>query len=343
MTSGPPTVALRRAPAGAVQAAVRDAMEAAGWRDHITAGAAVALKVNLGWDVFLPGAVSAPWVVEGVIETIRDRVASIALVESDQVVANADRALRQTGLDEVCRKHGVAWVNMSRGPFVRREDPSRGVLRSVEIPEILTRTEMITVPVMKTHDKTVITGALKNQWGCLRELRHSFHLVLAQAIVDVNMLVRPRFAVMDATVGLEGNGPKSGVPKEMGLVLASGDLVALDSVAARVMGFDPRGIEHLLLAAASGLGVAEEDAITVLGEDVDSVASPFRPSRHNAVSVAELLIRRSAVCRLVFDTPLFRLCCWATRRYYDAWELAIGRRLRERVLASSQYAAQWLR
>lgn len=343
MSPASATVALRRAPAGSVQAAVRQAMEAAGWRNHITAGADVALKVNLGWDVFLPGAVSAPWVVEGVIETIRPHVASIALVESDQVVADADKALRQTRLDEVCRTHGVAWVNMSRGSFVRRRDPARGVLTDVEIPEILTRTEMITVPVMKTHDKTVITGALKNQWGCLRELRHSYHLVLAQAIVDVNTLVRPRFAVMDATVGLEGDGPKSGIPKEMGLVLASGDPVALDSVAARVMSFDPLAIEHLTLAAANGLGVADPDAIAVVGEDVAAVASPFRPSHHNAVSVAELLIRRSAVRRLVFDTPLFGLCCWATRRYYDAWELAVGRRLREHVLATSPYAAQWLR
>jgi uncharacterized protein (DUF362 family) len=341
--SGAATVALRRAPAGSVQAAVRQAMEAAGWQRHITAGAAVALKVNLGWDVFMPGAVSAPWVVEGVIATVRDHVSALYVVESDQVVVDADKAFRQTGLAELCRRYGVTWVNMSRGRFLRIEDPSRLVLRTVDLPEILSRTELITVAVMKTHDKTVITGAIKNQWGCLRELRHNLHLVLSEALVDVNTLVRPRFAVMDATIGLEGNGPKSGIPKEMGLVLASGDPVALDAVAARVMGFEPRDIDHLRLAAAHGLGVVDPEHIEVVGESVASVADAFRPSRHNAVSVVELLLRRSAFRWAVFDTPLFHLCCWGARRYYDIWDLAVGRRLRSEVLSKSPYAAQWPR
>jgi len=336
-------VAVHRAPAGAVQAAVRDAMEAASWRSFISPGAEVALKVNLGWDVFLPGAVSAPWVVEGVITTVRDYVSKIFLVESDQVVAKADRALRQTGLDEVCRNHGVTWVNMSQGRFVRIEDPSRLVLRSVELPEILTRTELITLPVMKTHNKTVMTGAVKNQWGCLQTLRHNFHPFLAQALVDVNTLVRPRFAVMDATVGLEGDGPKSGTPKEMGLVLASGDPVALDAVAARVMGLDVDGIEHLLLAAANGLGTVTTEDIEVLGESVASVARPFRPAHHNAVSWFEMALRRSLLRDLVFHTPAFGLFCWGARRYYDLWELAVGRHLRDRVLRHSLYGAQWRR
>ena len=341
MTPGRPTVALHRAPAGAVQAAVHDAMEAASWRRFVSAGADVALKVNLGWDVFLPGAVSAPWVVEGVIRAIRDHVSRIFVVESDQVVADADRALHQTGIDEVCRKYGATWVNMSRGGFVRIEDPSRLVLRSVDLPEILTRTQLITLPVMKTHNKTVITGAIKNQWGCLRTLRHNFHPVLPQALVDVNTLVRPRFAVMDGTIGLEGDGPKSGTPKEMGLVLASADPVALDAVAARVMGFDPGLIGHLQMAAAHGLGVADVDGIDVVGESLAAATRPFRPAHHNAVSWFEMVLRRSLFRRLVFQTPAFHLFCWGARRYYDTWELTVGRRLRAAVLRDSPYRAQW--
>ena len=337
----PSTVAVLHAEPGAVHRAVAQAMEAARWREAIAPGADVALKVNLGWDVLLPGAVSAPWVVEGVIRTLRGRVGRIYLVESDQVVVNAEVALRKTGLDRVCREYGVEWVNMSRGRFVLVEDPSRLVLKRVHIPEILTRAELVTIPLMKTHNKTVITGAIKNQWGCLQTLRHNYHPVLNEALVDINTLVRPRFAVMDATIGLEGDGPKSGRPREVGLVLASSDIVALDAVAARIMGFDPASIAHLQWCARHGLGAVDMASIEVVGEELEPLPRPFVPARHNAVSWLELVLRQSAVRRLAFDTPLFRLFCWGARRYYDLWDLAVGRRLRAEVMERSGYAPQW--
>lgn len=340
MTEGA-RVAVLRAPADSVHASVGQCMEAAGWRTFITPGTDVALKVNLGWDMFLPGAVSAPWVVEGVIEAIRDHVRHIYLVESDQVVVDVETALRLTRLDEVCRRYGATWVNMSHGRFVLVEDESRLTLKRVHIPEILTRTELITIPVMKTHNKTVITGAIKNQWGCLQTLRHNYHLVLSQALVDVNTLVKPRFAVMDATIGLEGNGPKSGKPKEMGLVLASGDFVALDAVAAQIMGFDPARIAHIQLCARNALGVADPSRIQVTGERIADLVTPFVPARHNVISWLELLLRKSAVRWLAFDTPLFDVFCWGTRRYYDVWSLLVGRKLRAELLKNSPYSAQW--
>src|SRR5262249_32781348 len=204
----------------------------------------VALKPNLGWDLHLPGAVSAPWVVEAVIEVLRPHVGAIFLVESNQILVDVERALRQTGLDRVCRAHGVTWVNMSRGAF-RRVKTGHAVLPHIEVPEILTRAALVTLPVMKTHGRTTLTGAVTDQGGGRRELRHNSHLVVNEAPAVVNEAVRPRFAVMDGTVGLEGNGPKSGRPRVADLVLASADAVALDTVAAKVMGIDPAGVAHL--------------------------------------------------------------------------------------------------
>ena len=320
---------------------VRQAMELANWQQFISSGAHVSLKVNLGWDKLIPGAVSGPWVVEGVIRTIRDRVRHIYLVESDQVVVNVEDALRKTRLDQVCAKHGVEWVNMSHGPFVRVQSDDRLVLKDVNIPEILTRTEVITLPLMKTHNKSIITGAIKNQWGCLQTLRHNFHLVLSQALVDINAMVRPRLAVMDGTIALEGDGPKSGRPKVMNLILASGDLVALDVIAAQVMGFDPDEIEHLQLCALYGLGTADCRNITIIGEQAENVRDRFIPAKHNAVSWLEMAFRKSFVRWLIFDTPLFKLFCWSARRYYDWWDLYVGRHVRNEVLRSSGYGAQW--
>jgi hypothetical protein len=146
---------------------------------------------------------------------------------------------------------------------------------------------------------------------------------------------------MDATIGLEGNGPKAGRPREAGLVLASGDIVALDTVAAQIMGLDPASVAHIQLCAGHELGVCDMRQIEVVGEQVSDVLTPFSLAKHNAVSWLEILLRKSALRSLAFNTPLFALLCWGARRYYDLWDLLIGRRLRAEVLQNSAYAAQW--
>lgn len=334
-------VSVLRAPASQVQESVREAMEMADWKSFVSPNATIALKPNLGWDVLIPGAISAPWVVEGVIQVLQGYAKKIYLVESDQVVVNVEKSLKMTRLDRLCDRYGVEWVNMSRGPFVRVKSGDGLALKEAFLPEILTQVELVTLPVMKTHNKTTISGAIKNQWGCLQALRHNYHLVLSQALVDVNKMVRPRFAVMDATVGLEGNGPKSGTPKEMGLVLAGGDLVAVDTVAGEIMGFDSTKIEHLQLAASTGLGTSSIQDIEIVGTKIADVQSRFQPARHNAVSFLELVLRESRLRPLMFQTPLFGLMCWGARRYYEVWQTIFGRSIQKRFMANSSYADQW--
>lgn len=318
-------------------------MDLAQWREHIPRGAEIALKPNLGWDLFLPGATTSPWALEGVVRTIRDWVGKIYVVESDQVVVDVEKAFHLNRIDRVCRDYDLTWVNMTNSEMRTVPLPHGRVLKELVVPEILLRTTLVTVPVMKTHNKTVITGAIKNQWGCLPMFRHNYHLVLDAALADINTVTRPCFAVMDATIGLEGNSPKSGIPKVVNRVLASGDCVALDAVAARLMGFDPAQIGHLAECVAAGLGTAELRSISTLGDDDLSLNLHFIPAHHNMVSWFELVLRRRpSLRRLFFDTPLFKLCCNATLVYYDIWYylLGIGRRRKARMLATA-YGEQW--
>lgn len=310
---------------------VQKAMEMANWKEYISQGAKVVLKPNLGWDKLIPGAISSPWVVESVILVIKDYVSDISIVESDQIVCDADRVVRLTGIYELCEKYQILWVNMSKGEYIRYKNGDRLVLHDVKIPEILSNTELITLPLMKTHNKTTITGAVKNQWGCLQELRHNFHPVLSRALVDVCWFTQPRFAVMDATIGLEGNGPKSGAPKEMNMVLASGNIVGVDATAARIMGFDPHQIDHLYLCAKYGYGSLDP---IVKGPDIDSIKSDFIPAHHNLVSIAEIILRKSFLSNLLFNTPLLNLLTFVTRRYYDLWDYFVGKKIRRSISKS---------
>ena len=223
-----------------VHEAVREAMNLADFRKHLERGKPTSLKVNLGWDLFIPGAITSPWVLEGVIQTLKEWVGALYLIESDQVLENIEKAFRKCRMDELCDRYGVQWINMSRSDSIRTPVPNGKIFQLIDLPKILLETQVVTIPVMKTHAKTQITGAIKNQWGCISKMRHNYHLVISDALADINSAIRPAFAVMDATIALEGNGPKSGNPKFVDKILASSDIVAIDTVQATMMGLDPR-------------------------------------------------------------------------------------------------------
>jgi uncharacterized protein (DUF362 family) len=334
------TVAVERVQ-GDVGAAVRRALEAADWTRAVPRGADVALKVNLGWDLFIPGSITSPLFAEALIGAIRDHVGRISMVESDQVLEDVERAFHESGMVDVCRRTGVAWVNMTRGTSVRHEEPRNVVLKRVEVPRILKEAVLITLPVLKTHAKTRISGALKNQWGCIGTMRHEYHLVLDDALADLNQVLRPALAVMDGTVGLEGDGPKSGWPRIANVVLCSRDPVAIDTVQAMLMGIDPASVGHLASCAARGIGTADPGRIDISGTPLAEVRQAFRTARHNPVSLVETLLRRSFMKRLFFNTPIFRVCLWGAKLYYRQWAIRNRRRALDEVLAHPLYGPQW--
>jgi len=342
--TAPPIVAVQPV-AGDVRRAVRLALEAAEWTEAVPAGADVALKVNLGWDLFIPGSITSPMVAEALILEIRSHVGRIYMVESDQVLEDIESAYRRSGMEGVCRRTGVEWVNMTDGPTVSRPVSGGRVFPAIDVPEILTRTVLITVPVMKTHAKTGLSGAIKNQWGCLSTLRHEYHLVLDDALADLNQVLRPALALMDGTVALEGNGPKSGHPRIADRILCSRDPVALDVVQARCMGLDPATIPHLARCAERGIGVCDPRAIEIRGLDPAERPIAFRPARHNAVSRVETLLRRSTVKRLFFNTPIFRVCLVGAKLYYRIWTAfraeASWAVVREHPLYGPQWRPGW--
>ncbi len=327
---------------GDVRAAVRAALAAAEWTKAIPAKADVSLKVNLGWDLFIPGSITSPLVAEALIEAIREHVGTIYMVESDQVLEDVEKAFHDSGMADVCKRTGVAWVNMTRGgATILHEDPRNVVLPRIDVPQILRDTRLISVPVMKTHAKTRLSGALKNQWGCIGTMRHEYHLVLDDALAELNAALKPALALMDGTVALEGDGPKSGWPRVADLILCSRDLVALDTIQASLMGIDPASVGHLATCAARGVGTNDLARIVIRGADLAAVRSSFRTAQHNAVSLVETLLRKSFVKRLFFNTPLFTVCLWGAKLYYRIWALRHRRKAWQAILAHRVYGPQW--
>jgi hypothetical protein len=188
------------------------------------------------------------------------------------------------------------------------------------------------LPTLKTHGHSVTTGAVKNAFGgLLREVRHYAHKHIHEVLSDLMVMQRelhPRvFAVMDGTVCGDGAGPRTMVPVIKDLILASDDSVALDSVAARLMGFDPMQIGYLRLSHERGLGVADPRDIEVEGEPVEGVNFGFRVSR-SLVIWGDQMLRLGPLRfleRLLLHSPLMVWAPFASNLYHDwLWYPTVG-------------------
>ncbi len=333
-----PEVAIHRV-GPSVQDSVRATLEAVDWESLIPEGADVALKVNLTHDMLMPGSNTSPWVVEGVVRTIGERVGTIYLTDADQVLIKVATAFRRSGLGPVCDKYDLKFHNLSSGRFEIVERELDGETFRFKYPEFLRGVTTITLPVLKTHFRCMITGALKNQYGCLEVARHNFHDQLSQYICLVNAEVRPALSLMDGTVGMEGDGPKSGLPRVCDLLLASADPVALDTAAARVMGFDPERIEHIVLCHREGLG--RMDGIRYPGLDPAEANLNFQPPQENFVAKIEGRLRHAPGAGKIFSGGLLTFFSLGAKLWYLVWYYILtGRRRRNRIL-KTRYGPQF--
>jgi len=276
-----------RAVAGAgIAATVDECLRFCGLDAAVPRHAKVIVKPNLC--TALPDRVrpanTSPEVLAAVCEAVLGRTGDIRVVEADNLRQTADDAFAATGYREIRTRLGIQLVNLSREPTVPLPGPGGRVL---QLPRILLECDaLITVPVLKTHALTYFTGALKNQWGCVPQYdRILLHKDLDELLVFLQRVLRPRIALMDGIVAMDGRGPVNGTPRPLGILLAGRDLVALDATAMRLTGLEPRSARHVLLAAERGLGNFEERHIAVDGEWARH-ATVFKPAVKDAAITA---------------------------------------------------------
>ena len=259
---------------------VRRAVEmAGGLADRIRPGMRVMIKPNL---VAPPpsaesGACTSPLVCQAVADVVRDLGAAPIIAESSARGADTEAAYRIMGYDAL-RGLGYEVVDLKSDKVVQVKATNGRILTEIATFELVTQVDaIISVPVMKTHDQGQITLALKNLKGLVTDGdKRRIHLEgMFEGATDLVAHFKPVFAVVDAVIGQEGMGPLLGMPVEMGLVLAGQDLVAVDAIAGRVMGFAPDEVPITKAAAERGLGTLDESKIEVVGERVADVRRRF--------------------------------------------------------------------
>ena len=301
------------------------------------------LKLNLSWTKYFPACSSQPWQVDGVLTTLLedgfDR-ARIFPVENKTVVTDPVAGCRNNKWEPVLRRHGL--------PFIPLPDVEWTVYRfaspllklnqifpeGIQIPKMFIGKNICHAPSVKTHGHTTTTGAIKNAFGgLLKEVRHYAHEFIHEVMVDLMLMQRELhpgvLAVMDGTVMGDGAGPRTMIPRVGNLILASADQVAIDAIAAQIMGFDPLSIPYLRMCQERGLGVADPRKIELVGDaDTASINMGFTASR-SLVIWGDQLIRRGPLRplkHLLLHSPLVVWAPFASNVYHDwLWYPTVGR------------------
>lgn len=229
------------------------------------AGKAVFLKPNFTYPFFKPGVTTTREMLVATVEYLKDLGCTrIAIGEGDggYNAFSMDETFRNYKLDELARSHGVEIVNVSRWPGLTLDIRARRGEFKVNVPRPLFEEfdSFVTLPVPKVHAMTVISNAVKNQWGIVQDvMRLHFHVAFDEIINEVCRRLPNAFALVDGTYGLTRNGPMiEGITLDLGWVSACDNLWLNDRLMCEIMKIDMARVEHLQFAARAGLMPARE-------------------------------------------------------------------------------------
>ena len=245
-----------------------------------------ALKINISWHFFFPGCSTTPWQLDGVIRAMKRDSYDPDLIHgchNRTVVIDARLGEKENKHLPVIEAHGLKNIHLYEGEEWINVRDAIGDLtakflclnevypKGFHIPRRFIGENIIHFPTVKTHVFTTTTGAMKNAFGgLLNERRHWTHPVIHETLVDLLMIQkkihRGIFAVMDGTFAGDGPGPRCMIPHTKNVILASADQVAIDAVAAKMMGFDPLSIKYIRMAHDLGLGCGDPSQIEIAGD-----------------------------------------------------------------------------
>ncbi len=309
--------------------------ELAGMRSALDPGATTILKDNISWHFPLPSANTTPWQMEGSILALREAgFQDVACVQNRTVVTNAFKGTDLNGYWPICEAHSVPvlfnfrpkemhWVEYQpKGKMLVLDRIFEG---HIKVPDYFLGKNVVHLPTCKTHIYTTTTGAMKNAFGgLLSEKRHWTHSWIHETLVDLLVIQREihtgLFAFMDGTTSGNGAGPRIMTPETKNVILASADQVAIDAVAARMMGFDPMSIKYIRLAHDAGLGVGDPREIEILGDtEVAEQNWGFKVGKtfHSFLAWLSWYGPTRHLQKLIFHGPLVALTYPFSEIYHD--------------------------
>jgi uncharacterized protein (DUF362 family)/Pyruvate/2-oxoacid:ferredoxin oxidoreductase delta subunit len=226
-----------------VYEALKRAVELAGGLD--VAGKTVLLKPNILFDSPPETAVCThPAFLEAAITLVREMGAKRILAGDSPGIQRPGFSAKTSGLGDVIRNNGAEWIDFT-AKKIEVSCPEGKTAKKFTLTHAVEEADVIiSLPKLKTHQLMYFTGAMKNIFGLVPSIAKSTYHVrfssreaFASMITDLNMAVKPAYALMDAVIGMEGPGPAAGNPQRVDLVLASSNILALDLAASAIIGY----------------------------------------------------------------------------------------------------------
>jgi uncharacterized protein (DUF362 family) len=327
------TVAAIRTEPKTVLDDIQRAMKLAGVENYLKKSAPTILKVNITWHFYYPACSTTPWQFDGAVSALEHfGYRNLIPAQNRTVVINPKLGAANNHLDSVMKKHnlnfvylyepGTEWINYK--PKAKMLVLDKVYRDGIQIPKMFVGKNAFHLPTMKTHVFTTITGAMKNAFGgLLNDNRHWTHSVIHETLVDLLQIqkeIHPGiFCVTDGTIAGNGAGPRLMQPEIKNYILASGDSVAIDAVAAKMMGFDPMTLKFLYLAQEKGLGTANPRDIKIVGSDISNVNFHFQV-KDNFASRGQKAIywgKLKPLEYLLLRTPIVPWSFVASRVFHD--------------------------
>ncbi|MCL6614646.1 MAG: DUF362 domain-containing protein, partial [Firmicutes bacterium] len=272
-------------PAAVEEAVAALVSDLGGVESFVTPGRTVLLKPNLLAGEPPERAVTThPEVVRAAAKLLAPPGGRI-LVGDSPGVGSCRKAAERAGVAAAARATGAELVEFAE---VSRIGPADG-RRFPVAAEVAAADLLVNLPKLKTHRMMVLSGAVKNLFGCLVGLRKAgYHLEcqgtepFARLLLELAAAVAPRLTIVDGVVGMDGSGPRHGRPRPVGILVAGRDALAVDFVLADLVGFPVEDVPHLRLAREMGLPAADPARRVILGEDPSRIrlrdfAPPPRP------------------------------------------------------------------
>lgn len=270
-----------------VRRAVAKGIELIGGISSFTgAGEKILLKPNLlAGDEPSKSTTTHPSVFRAVAEIFQAEGAEVSYGDSPGK-GNPERIAKQAGIKEVADNLGLRPGDFRSAATVSFPDAllAKQLILAAAVVEC---DGLVSISKMKTHGFTRITGAVKNQFGCIPGLRKAeYHVKMpdifefSKVLVDINNYIKPRLYIMDGIVAMEGNGPRGGESRTMNVLLFSTDPVALDAVFCRLIDLNPLYVPTARPGEKSGLGTYRQENIQLLGHPLEELVNKdFKATR----------------------------------------------------------------
>ena len=351
-----PTVAVIKTSPATVAADIGSAMRLAKYNSQLAPDVATLLKINISWQHYYPACSTSPWQLDGVIKTLKeDGFKDLIPTHNGTVVVDAREGEVNNKHDVVVRRHGLESVHLEDVEWVPLHFSDDFLVLDqiypdgINIPKFLIDKNVIHLPTMKTHVFTTITGAMKNAFGGLLNFqRHWTHSVIHETLVDllrIQKKIHPGiFALMDGTFAGSGPGPRAMQWHEKNVLLAGSDQVAVDAVAAKMMGFDPMDIDFIRIADEQGLGCGQISKINIVGEDISGVNWEFQ-SGNTLASKGQKMIywgNLKPLENMLLRSKLTPLAYLASNIYHNEYWLRFKGKKRINTAMKTQWGRHFL-